>query len=114
MKTTSENSAKMFCRNICISPKDRFVIGKDSATRIVLEDRKKGKLLFNTLHTSSKEYSLLNTALAVGAVALGALCAAASLKKSIERKKELKAKTKEVKHLKKLCRKNSVLQDKKL
>ena len=83
---------------------ERYVLKRDTKSKLVLEDTEKGVRLFDKENSFSKEYSLVKLAVALTAAITGLVFIAVSLSNSINRKKVIKAQKKELKRLRKLCK----------
>ncbi len=91
-----------------LRPVDRYVIKRDVKTRTAIVDKEKGKTMTDAENSYSREYSALGvaaaTVLALSAVCL-LLCAAGD---AMKYKKSFKAQKKELRRIKRACKKADV------
>lgn len=91
-----------------LSIMDRYLVTSSVRTRTVITDKKNGKKLCDSEDGYTREFSLLK-AVAIGILALVAASAVViSICNSAKNGKKLRAQKKELKRIKKLCKKSGV------
>lgn len=94
-----------------LSIMDRFLVTSSVRTRTVITDTKNGKKVVDTEDGYTREFSLLKAAI-VGVLALiAAVIIVASLCNSAKNGKRLREHKKELKRVKKLCKKSGIALD---
>lgn len=91
-----------------ISVLDRFTVKRNVHTKTLLTDKKHGKTLVNTEDEYSREFSLLKAIIIGLMVFVSSLLIISSLKSGAKNAKECRRQRKELRKIKKLCKKADV------
>lgn len=87
---------------------DRYVLTKKVRIGLRLDDREKGRKVFETDREFTTSYSLLKALCTVALTVAGTIVVLQLGKINRERQKQMKAQKKEIRRMKKLCRKADV------
>lgn len=87
---------------------DRYVVTRNVKTRTIVTDTASGKLLMDTEDSYTREFSLFKVIISALAIFVSAVVCICSLRRAAQQRKQLKAQKKELRQMKKLCKKADI------